>query len=113
MLAHVRVHVRDVDVQVAIVLEIERLDAHRSPRSIREQVAARSFEFSALSVEENLIVALHVEEIEICPTVVVDVHWRSISRPSSVFEPDRGAHVFKLSLTEVPIEPAGLQPLGF
>ena len=72
-LAHVRVHVGDEDVEPAVVVEVEHLDPHRAPRRPREHLAALLDEALAADVLVVLIVALHVQDVEIGPAVVVDV----------------------------------------
>src|SRR2546425_1007659 len=111
VLAHVRVHVGQHDVEVTVVVVVERLDAHRSPRRPGKHGSAPLLEILAADVLVVLVVALHVEHVEIGPPVPVDVDRARIAAPAHVDDPALFGHVDEAVVPPVLVEDAALVPL--
>ncbi len=110
--AHVRVHVGDEDVEAPVAVHVEYLDAHRAPRRAREHLAALAHEPLALLVLVVLVVALHVEHVQIEPAVFVDVDGRGIARPRQIDDAHGVCHVGEAVLAVVAIQDAALGAIG-
>ena len=104
--AHVGVHVGDEDVQAAVVVEVEDLDAHRAPRRPREDLAALLDEARAADVLVVLIVAQHVQHVQIGPAVVVHVDHARVARPREILQAGALRHVHEAVAALVVIEDA-------
>ena len=110
VVAHVGVHVGDEDVQAAVVVEVEHLDAHRAPRRPREHLTALPDEALAAGVLVVLVVALHVQHVQIEPAVVVDVDRARVARPGEVDEARPLRDVDEAVAALVAIQNASLGP---
>ena len=91
--AHIGVHVGDEQVHVAIVVEVDHLDAHRAPGRFRKALAALLLEAFAPDVLVVLIVALHREHVEVGPLVAVAIDRAGVAAPTRIDEPGRLGHV--------------------
>jgi hypothetical protein len=78
------VHVGHEDIEAAVVVEVEHLDAHGAPRRTWEHLAALPDEPLAAGVLVILVVALHVQDVEVEPAVVVDVDRAGVSGPGEL-----------------------------
>ncbi len=111
-LAHVGVHVGDEDVEAAVVVEVEDLDAHGAPRRSREHLPAPADEPRAVDVLVILIVAEHVEHVEIGPAIGIDVDHAGIARPRPIAQAGGGGDIDEAVVPLVVEEDALLRPLG-
>ena len=109
-LAHVGVHVGDENVQASVVVEVEHLDAHRAPGRPREHLTALPDEALAAGVLVVLVVAEHVEHIQIGPAVVIDVNHTRVARPGQVHEAGPLRDVNETISTGIAIQNASFGP---
>ena len=112
MLPHVRVHVGEIEVQAPVVLEVEDLDSHGSPRRGGKQLPALLHESPAFDVLEVLVVALHVGQIQVGPSVVVGIERTGVPRPTRILQTRLLRDVDEPVSALVPIEDAGLRERG-
>src|SRR5438034_6017058 len=76
-------HVGDEQVEASVSVEVERLHAHRAPGRLGKVLPCRVVKSFAGRVAPQMILALHVEDIEVGPTVVVHVDDRRVPAPRS------------------------------
>ena len=106
-------HVGDEDVELAIVVEVEHLDAHRSPRRLWKQRAALLDEPLAALVLVVLVVAEHVQDVEIGPAVVVGIDNRRVARPRRIDQSHLLRHINEVILADVVVEDLRLRAFRF
>ena len=109
-LAHVGVHVGDVDILVTVVVEVEDLDPHRAPRGLWENLAALHYELLPAHVLIELIVALHGEHIEVGPAVLVVVEGGRIAGPALIEQSHLPGDVHECVPAFIVVENAALAP---
>ena len=103
---HVGVHVGDQEVDVPVAVEVEGLDAHRTPGCLGEVFAGRVAKpFSAL-VEPQVVLTLHVQDVQVGQPVVVHVDHGGVAAPAAVDQADLARHVLEPAATEVVIQDA-------
>ncbi len=110
--AHVRMHVGDVEVGVAVAVRIEELDAHGAPGGAREIVGGFFDEAFAALVLEVVVVALHAEGVDVGPAVAVQVVEAGVAGPARIVEAGRLGDVREFVAAEVVVEQARLGALG-
>src|SRR5439155_11808779 len=73
--------------------EIEDLDAHRAPRRPGKDLPALRDEAFPFDVLVVLVIALHVQHVEIDPAVFVDIDGTCVPGPPRVLKTDFRGHV--------------------
>ena len=71
---HVRVHVGDEEILVTVVVEVERADSHRAVWRLRKVIERAVGEPAVAEIHEVVIVALHVQHVEIGNRIAVEIH---------------------------------------
>ena len=105
-------HVGDEEIEPTVAVEIEDLDAHRAPGRLREVLPGCVPKPLPSLVEPEVILPLHVEDIEIRPTVLVHVDNRGITAPAQIHEPDLAGHVLEAVPAQVAVQDAGFRAVG-
>ena len=106
-------HVGDEQVHQAIQVPIKKLDPHGAPGRFGEIGGGLLPETLALIVFVILIVALHVEHVEIGVAVLVQIAERRVAAPAAMLEIHFFGHVLELPAPEIAIENAGFDPFRF
>src|SRR2546421_474378 len=81
-------HVGDEEVEATVSVEVERLHPHRAPGGPGKVPPRGVAKPLAAFVEPEVVLPLHVEDVEVGPTVVVHVDHRRVAAPASIDEPD-------------------------
>ena len=84
VLAHVGVHIGDIDIHEPVVVPVEYLDPHRAPGRLGENFRAHLDEAFAFPVLVVLVGPLHIEYVQVRPAVPVDVAGSRIASPAHV-----------------------------
>ena len=103
---HVGVHVGDEDVHGAVVVVVEHADAHGAEGRARKQLAAAADEALPGDVLPVLVVALHVEHVEVRPAVLVEVEGMGVAAPAGVQQADLLGYVGKAVAAQVAVQNA-------
>ena len=109
--AHVRMHVGQKDIHAPVVVEIEDLDPHRAPGGRGKQLPALLDELPALDVLVVLVVALHVQDVEVGPPIPVDVDGIGVAAPTFIDESQSLGDLLEPAIAQVPVEEALLRTL--
>ena len=112
MFPHVRVHVGQIDVQLPVVVEVEDLDSHGSPWRRGKQLATLLDETATFNILVILIMALHVGQIQVRPSIVVGIKRAGVARPTHILQTHLVGDVDESVSALVPIEDAGLRERG-
>ena len=111
LLGHVRVHVRDEQIQQSILVVIKEFYPHRAPGSLGKVCGCLLGKAFAAEVFVVMIVALHVEEVKIGKTVLVQVGESGIATPGTITQVHLFGNVFEMSAADVLVEDAELGSL--
>lgn len=97
-------HVGDVDIHMAVIIEVKDLDPHGAPGRFGKKVSALSDKAFSLNVFVLLVVPLHIQDIKIGPTVIICVKRGCITRPTDIHQTCLFRNIGESILSEVFIE---------
>ena len=100
-LAHIRVHIGKDHVHATVVISVKDLDPHRAPRRARKDLAAFVAEVFALHIFVVVVMPLHIQHIEVEPTIFVGVQGTRITGPTAILQPALRRYVDKTIIARI------------
>src|SRR5690606_16786271 len=89
-----------------VVVDVKMFHAHRSPGRSWKMLGRAPDELLTLDVLVVLIIPLHIQDVEVRPSIAIAIHRRGIAGPALVDEADVCRHVLEARLSQVAKEDA-------
>jgi len=106
---HIGVHVGDVNVHQAVLIEVEELHAHCAPGGLREIGRRLVDEAFVALVFVVMIVPLHVHHVEVGESVLVQIGKCGVAAPTAVAQIHLLRDVLEFAASQVPPKLVGAQ----
>src|ERR1700730_14419529 len=105
-------HVRDDEVHASVVVEIEKLYSHGSPRSFRKELFGLVDEVLATCVFQVVVVSLHVQKEEAGESFAVQIGKGGVAAPSGRVQADFRGYVFEAVVAQISVKNRVFKALG-
>src|SRR5580704_441391 len=109
---HVRMHVCDQEIHSAIVVEVEKLQAHASPGRLGKIVLCFFDKLFAAQVLEIVSRTLHVQQGLARPTITVQIGEACVATPAARIESHFRGDILELIVAQIFVENRVLEPFG-
>src|SRR5580704_5419554 len=109
---HVRMHVCDQEIHSAIVVEVEKLQAHASPGRLGKIVLCFFDKLFAAQVLEIVSRTLHVQEVHARPTITFQIGEACVATPAARIESHICGDILELIVAQIFVENRVLEAFG-
>src|SRR5882724_3857211 len=105
-------HVRDKEIHAAVIIEVEKLQPHASPRCLGKIVLRFLDKLLTAHVLKVVPRTLHIQEVDARPTIALQVSKASVATPATRIESHFGGDILELIVAQILVENRVLKAFG-